>query len=253
MPRLNRRLRAAGLHLALSALVAALVSLLVFRVWYPSPYGAMAGGLSLFALLVGVDMVLGPALTAVVASPSKPIAELRRDLILIVLVQLSAFAYGLYTIALARPVHMAFEVDRLRIVAAADIDPSTLADAPEPYRSLPWTGPRLIAAVKPTDPGEQMRSVELGLAGIDLAMQPRRWRDYASESANAWRVARPVTVLQTKYPQAVTDVARLAAEARQPVESLRFLPLMSRRASWVALLAGPDARIVGYLPLEGFF
>jgi len=34
---------------------------------------------------------------------------------------------------------------------------------------------------------------------------------------------------------------------------MRFLPMTSRHASGVALLAPPDARIVGYLPVDGFF
>ncbi len=250
---MSRRIRAAGLHLLLSALVAGLVSLLVFQVWFPSPYAAIAGGLSLFGLLVGVDVILGPALTAVVASPGKGRAELTRDLAFIVIVQLSAFGYGLYTISLARPVLLAFEVDRLRVVAAADIDPLSLAEAPPGLQSLSWTGPRLIAAVKPTDPDEQMRSIELGLAGIDLAMQPRQWRDYAARADEAWRVARPVSVLLSQYPQLAADVARIARSAGQPTESLRFLPLMSRQASWVSLIAAPGARVVGHLPVEGFF
>jgi hypothetical protein len=173
----NRRLKAGGLHLLASVALAALVSALVFGVWYPAPYAAVAGGTSLFFLLVSVDVVMGPALTAVVANPSKPAAEFRRDFALIVALQLAALGYGLYTMALARPVYMAFEVDRMRVVVAADIEPASLAEAPPALRSLPWLGPKLIAAVKPVDPNEQMKSFDLGMAGIDLAMVPRNWRD----------------------------------------------------------------------------
>ena len=251
--KVNRRLRSAGLHLMLSSLFAGLVSLLVFRVWFPSPYAAIAGGLSLFLLIVSIDVILGPALTAVVASPGKGRAELTRDLAVIVIVQLAAFGYGLYTMALARPVLLAFEVDRLRVVTAADVDPVSLKEAPPELQSLPWTGPRLIAAVKPIDPAEQMRSVELGLAGFDLAMQPRQWREYAAHADEVWRVARPVSVLLSKYPQLAPEVAAIAQTVGQPPEALRFLPLMSRRASWVSLIAAPGARVVGHLPVEGFF
>jgi hypothetical protein len=203
--------------------------------------------------MMGVDVVLGPTLTAVIANPAKPLPVFQRDFLVIVLVQLCALGYGLYTLALARPVYMAFEVDRFRVVASADVDAGSLAEAPEALRSLPWTGPVLIAAVKPTDPAEQLRAIELGLAGFDLSMLPRHWRAYESSRSEAWRIARPVGQLIARYPQAAPRLAQIAAAAGQAPEALRFLPLLSRQASWVTLLAGPDARVVGHLPLDGFF
>ncbi len=247
------RLRAASLHLLASALIAALAAALVFLVWYPSPYSTLAGGTSLFLLIVSVDVVMGPALTAVAASPGKGRAELTRDLAVIVVLQLAAFGYGLYTMAMARPVALAFEIDRFRVVTAADIEPASLAEAPAALRELPWTGPRLIAAVKPSDPAEKMKALELGLAGFDLSLQPKYWREYGPLADTAWQAARPVPALLAKYPQAADQVARMAEEAGQPPQALRFLPLMSRSESWVTLMAEPGARVVGYVPLDGFF
>lgn len=250
---LKPRLRAAGIHLACSALVAGLASLLVFKLWYPSPFAAIAGGTHLFLLLMSVDVVMGPALTAVAASANKPKPELVRDLAVIVVLQLAAFSYGLYTMALARPVAVAYEIDLFRVVAAADIEPDTLREAPVALRELSWAGPRVLAAVKPTNPDEQARSIELGLAGIHLSSQPRYWREYPAHADAAWRAARPVSALLTKYPGAAADLARIAAAAGEHAQALRFLPLQVRRADWVAVLHKRDARIVGYLPLDGFF
>ena len=250
---LKRRLRAAGIHFAISVAIAALASLLVFGVWYPAPYAAIAGGLSLFVLLVSVDVALGPLLTAVAASPGKPRAELVRDLSFIALVQLAAFGYGMVTIAMARPVHLVFEIDRFKVVTAADIDPELLSKAPPHLQRLPWMGPTLIAATKPTDPDELMRSMELGLAGFDLAVQPSRWVEYAGLTDAAWRAARPVDALTRRYPQAAAPLARIAADAGQPMSELRFMPLVSRQTSWVSVMAMPGARVVGHLPLDGFF
>src|ERR1039457_430529 len=103
------------------------------------------------------------------------------------MVQLAAFAYGVWSIALARPVYVSFEIDRFRVVTAADIEAKTLADAPAALRSLPWLGPKEIAAVKPTDPAEQLRAIDLGLAGFDLSMVPKYWRDYSSQRDAAWK------------------------------------------------------------------
>lgn len=249
----RRRFVAAGLHLTICALVAALASLLVFRLWYPSPYSTIAGGFGLFTLVVGVDIVLGPLLTFVAASPGKSRRELTMDLCLIAVVQLAALGYGVHTMAKARPVHLSFEVDRFRVVTAADFEEAALVEAPANLRALPWTGPTLIAALKPTDPQEQLRAIDLGLAGFDLSMVPRYWAEYAPHAAVAWQKARPVEVLTTKYPDVQPKLADAATAAGRPLAELRFLPVMSRQASWVALLADGGQRVVGFLPVDGFF
>jgi len=249
----SRRAIAAGAHLLLSLIVAAFAATLVFLVWYPAPFAAIAGGLGLFGLLVSVDVVLGPALTAIVAHPDKPGKVLGRDIAVIVTLQLAAFAYGLHAIAVARPVYLSFEVDRMRVVTAADIDPAGLAEARTGFRELPWSGPKVVAAAKPTRPDDVLRSIDLALAGVEISMEPRNWRDYASYSGAVWIAAHPLSELLLKYPKAVADVERIASRVGQPSESLRFLPLVSRQSSWVVVLAAPDAQIVGYLPFDGFF
>ncbi len=247
------RLKAAGIHLLGSGVVAAVAATLVFWVWYPSPFADMAGGTSLFMLLVSVDVILGPALTAVVVSPGKRRGELVRDLGVIVIIQLAAFAYGLHAMAMARPVVLVFEVDRLRLVTAADIDPATLHEAPTAFQPLSWTGPRMVAAIKSSDPGEQMRLIELDLAGIGLAMEPRQWRDYRAYAEAAWTRARPATQLLAKYPHQASSLEAIARAAGRSPEALRFLPLISRQVNWVWVIAEPGAKVVGYLPVEGFF
>jgi hypothetical protein len=249
----SRRVRASLIHLLCSAAVAALAALIVFRLWFPYPYNVLAGGTTLFLLLTGVDVCLGPALTAVVASPTKPRAELRRDIAVIAAVQLVALAYGLYSLGLARPVLVSFEIDRFRVVAAADIDPALLAEAPETLRHLSWRGPVTIASIKPSDPVERLKSVELGLAGFDLSMLPANWREWAPLREAAWDAARPVELLIDRYPAESSEVQALAREHGATPQGLRFLPIVSRHASWCAILAMPGVEIVGYLPVDGFF
>ncbi len=249
---LNRRIRYSSLHLLFSAGLAGVVGLIVFRLWYPPPFSAISGGVALFVLVVCVDVVLGPLLTAVVASPTKPQRELRRDLALIVGVQLAGLAFGVYTLGLARPVLISFEIDRYRVVTAADIDVETLNEAPANLRRLSWTGPRMIAAVKPSDPAEQMRSIELGFAGVDLSMLPKNWRDYSSQRDAVNKAAHPLSLLLGRYPGQADAVRGIASRTGVGLEHLRFLPVLSRQASWAAVISVPDARILGYLPVDGF-
>ena len=247
------RMRASGLHFLISAAVALVFGLLVFSLWYPPPFAMLAGGLTLFAMLVGIDVVLGPFLTALVANPKKQRLELRRDIGLIVVVQLLAFGYGAYSIALARPVHLVFEVDRLTVVSAADIDSNQLMKASPAYQTLPWTGPTLIAARQSESGLEMTRSLDLGLQGVDISMQPERWVDYNANAAVVLRKARPIKLLLDKYPEMAVQLKSKASSHGLALENMRFLPMTSRRKNGVALIAASDARFLGYLPVDGFF
>lgn len=247
------RIRAVGLHLILSTAVALIASMLVFLAWYPPPFAVIAGGSQLFVLLVVVDVVLGPALTFVVVSPGKLRRALALDLSFIVTLQCAAFGYGIYTMALARPIALVHEVDLFRLVSAADVDQSMLAKVEPQFRALSWHGPKLIAAIKPTQLGEQLRAIELGFAGIHLAALPEYWRDYATRSDQVWASARPGSLLSGRFPEALLQIAKAAAVSNLNPDEVRFIPVVSRQSNWVALMAQPGARIIGYLPFDGQF
>ena len=72
-------------HLACSALVAVAAAVLLFLLWYPWPYSVLAGGMSLFMLICGVDVVIGPLITLIIFDTRKPWLELRRDLLVVVM------------------------------------------------------------------------------------------------------------------------------------------------------------------------
>jgi hypothetical protein len=242
------RWQLALLHLAGSVGVVALITVLLVQLWFPAPYSKLSGGLELLALLLTVDVVLGPVLTAVAASPGKPLRVLARDLLVILSVQLGAFGYGLYTMAAARPVGVVFEVNHLRVISSADIDPDLLRDAPADMRQLSWTGPHVFASVKPTDGKQLLEAIDYGLAGVDLAMLPKHWRPYASVQAEVSKVAAPAARLLAEHPRATAEVQRLARLAGVPVDQLRVLPIRAPKADdWVALVAPIDARIIGLL------
>jgi len=253
--RVTSRVGPALLHLLGSTVVAGLGTLVLVALWYPYPHYRLAGGLELMAIMLSVDIVLGPVLTLVAAAPGKLLRVLARDMAMIVAVQLSAFGYGLNVLAAARPIGLVFEVDQMRVVSAADVDPDLLGQSPVPQlRSLPWFGPRTFAAVKPTDPDELADAMIAGFSGIDLAMLPRCWRDYDSQHDAVLTRSRPAAQLLHRYPEAAAELDALAKAAATTTAQLRFLPLRSRQAAdWVTVVAEPDARIVGHLHRDGFF
>jgi hypothetical protein len=246
------RLRAAGVHLALSALVAALTGLLVFAFWYPYPYREISGGRELFQLVVSVDVVLGPLLTLAVFNLAKPRTELRRDLAVIVLLQVAGLAYGLWTVHLARPVHTVFEYDRFRVVHQVDIPPELAAKVPAGLELAPAGGPTLLALRPFRDASESMDFTMAALGGVALSARPELWQPYEAARAQVLAAAKPVTALKQRFPQHSTAIdAALAASGRDSSRAA-YLPLVARSASWTVLLDAQTAQVIGYLPLDSF-
>lgn len=249
------RWRPALAHVAASALVAGVGTFVLVQLWYPSPYAVLAGGLRLLMILIAVDVVLGPALTFVVASPNKRMRVLAGDLAVILAVQVGALGYGLYALAIVRPIGLVFEIRQMRVVTAADVDSASVAKAPAELRALSWSGPRLMAVDKPTDPSELFQSIQLGMAGVDLGMQPMYWRPYGrARREAAWKAARTAALLIERRREADVQVAAAAVAAGLKVDQVRFLPLRARNADgWVTLLAAPDARVIGHINQDGDF
>ena len=57
------------------------------------PYREISGGRELFLILMAVDVILGPLMTLTIFNRAKPWPELRRDLAIVVLIQLAALVY----------------------------------------------------------------------------------------------------------------------------------------------------------------
>lgn len=237
----RRSLGPAGIHLLVSGLLAVGLSLLVFCVWYPKPYASLLMVDGIFLMMMGIDVVLGPVLTLVVFDRRKPASELTRDLCLIVLLQVAGLSYGLYVLALGRPVHLVYEVDRFRVVTAADVERLELPLAPVELRTLPWTGPTLIAA-RPAQGAETLGAVELALKGIDLGMRPSRWVPFGDEwRAEALRRALSLHGLRERQQGEALKrwddaVAYASKKSGVPVDQLKLLPIVSRFATWSAFI-----------------
>jgi hypothetical protein len=247
------RLRAAGIHLALSALVAALAGVLVFAVWYPYPYREISGGRELFRLVVSVDVILGPLITFAVFDRAKRRTELRRDLAVVGLLQCAALMYGLWTVHLARPVHMVFEYDRFRVVHQIDIPPEELAKTPPGLQAIPWGSPTLLTLRPFRNAAESADMTVAALGGVQLAARPELWQAYEAGRAEVLKAARPVSQLKTRFAARAAEIDQAVREAGGDPATALSLPLIARKAdAWTVLLEPGTARVIGYVPLDSF-
>lgn len=168
---LKFRLKAFGVHLLMSLLIASVSLWVVFFVWHPAPLGDAVGVTHIFVMMMVIDAILGPLLTFVVAKPNKP--SLKFDLMVIVLLQMSAYIYGMHSISVNRPVYIAFDVNRFELVQAGDIPTSSLANASPEYNRLGYGRPQWVAVRPHQNPQEQQQRIfdELG-EGVAPSMRP---------------------------------------------------------------------------------
>lgn len=218
------RIRAALIHLALSAAVALAVFLPIYFYWYPDVLFEGAGGRDLFLLIVGVDVTLGPLITLIIFKPGKK--GLLFDLIVIGLMQTAALAFGVYTLFESRPVHIAFATDRFEVVRANGFPAGEVEKArAKGYAGPPWTGPTLVGTKLPTDPDEQFNVMISGFGGVDVQYYPRYYVPYAEVRPQVVKMARPLEVLRKRNPERVGEIAQVLTAIGRKEDDVKFVPM----------------------------
>lgn len=248
----TERGRAAGIHFGLSALIAGAAGLLVFGLWYPYPYREISGGRELFLLVVSVDVILGPLITLAIFDRRKPWRELRMDLAMVVAIQLAALGYGLWTVSVARPVHLVFEFDRFRVVHAIDVDEGLLAKKPANVEAMPLAGPTLLAVRPFKNAQEHAEATMAALGGVELAARPDLWQPYPSAKAEVLKAAKPVSQLKTRFPAQAASVDAVLQKAGRKADAMAYLPLVGRKDFWTAFVDPATADVVAFIHLDSF-
>lgn len=100
------RYQAFALHMVISLVIFAVLLICITQYWYPGILFDTGNGWKAIALIVGIDLILGPLLTLIIFNPKK--SSLKFDLWVIALVQIAALMYGSWTIHSSRPLAIAY-------------------------------------------------------------------------------------------------------------------------------------------------
>lgn len=211
----------------------------------------------LFLVLVSVDVVCGPLLTLVLFNPTKSSRELVTDMGLIAVIQLGALVYGLNTAYEARPLFLAHEVDRFRVIALADYGKvdvrESLAALPQSLRPHWLKGPAAVAMRPPKDENER-REVMLDAisGGRDYAQRPDFYVPYGAmvDQPRILARAKPLSNFISLNPGAKELAAAMLKQKGLPLEDATFLPVMHKQ-EWIVVM-DKTAHILGFLPGDGF-
>jgi len=178
------RFKALSLHLLVSCMALTLILGGLYLGWYRWPGWYLADVTQVVAVITGVDLVVGPLLTFVIASPRKPRRALTRDIAVIVAVQLFALGYGTLSLWNGRPLYYAFSEDVLQLVQAYDIDADDLQRARRQHLALVphwYSLPRWIWAPLPAESKERDKIVAAAISGgADVIGMPEYYKPWAS-------------------------------------------------------------------------
>jgi hypothetical protein len=248
--------KAAAFHFLGSLLLGCLSALVVFLFWYPHPYGQLSGGRNLFGILVAVDVICGPLLTWIIYNPAKPKRELILDMSLVILIQLGALAYGLYTAYIARPIYLVHEIDRFRVVSVpdfGDVDVSKAISAlPVELHPKLWGGPITVGIRLPENKDERKNVLfESMYGGRDYAQRPEYYVPFDSSYQQALiSRSKSLDSFTKHFPTQTIEATEMARSSGVSVSQMRFLPVLHKQ-EWIAVLK-PTGEIAGFLPGDGF-
>jgi hypothetical protein len=243
------RLKAFGLHLATSATVLTIVLGLLYLGWYHWPGWHLADVGHVVLVMIGVDVVVGPLLTFVVAKSSKPRRELTRDIAIIAAIQLCALSYGTVSLWHGRPLYYAFSETVLQLVQAYDIDASewTLGNEKNPELAPHWSSlPRWIWAPLPQDKEESEKIVTAAITGgDDVTSMPRYFKPWA-QGAAALRTQLKIVDKVGYFPSSEKKKLKAMMQAAGiPSDRANAIPLTGRGYPLLAVFDPTDLRLLG--------
>jgi hypothetical protein len=175
------RLKAFGLHLLVSATVLTLILGTLYLGWYRWPGWFLTEVTEVVIVMVGVDVVVGPLLTFVIARDTKPRRELKRDIAVIIAVQLCALIYGTTSLWSGRPLYYAFSPPVVQLVQAYDISAqdAQIGRIQNPPLAPHWYSlPRWVWATLPEEVLERDRKNKVAVIDDDPISMPKFFKPW---------------------------------------------------------------------------
>lgn len=241
---------AALTHTWASLLVLAIIAGLILFIWYPYPFLQFkdTGKFSLMLVLSGG--FIGPAMTWLFYRKGKSRRALAFDLVVILIIQTAAFAWGGYALYQNRPYFMVFTVDRFEVLTMRDVDLATITDSK--FLNKPLAGPILLYASMPTEPQAFQKFIkEVMFEGKpDLQFRPEFWSLYTEKQQFALTPARPLETLRNARPESLQAIDKLIKNNGGNINRLKYIPGMLQNGQFAAILDADSGEVIDTLVID---
>ena len=241
---MSKRLKFFFSHLSISFLIALLVIGLVFFVWYPAPLAKAVGVTNIFLMMLAIDVIVGPILGWLVYQEGKK--TLKFDLSVIILIQIAALCYGVFSIEQGRPAWLVYNVDRFELVRKNELVDTNIQQAQPQFQQPSWFKPQYVATEFAKD--IQQRNDEMFaevLGGISIAQRPERYVELTQVTTQIQQRALPLKELEQYNPK--TDVEKTLAKYPK---ADAWLPLKANAVDMVVLVNKESASIIKVVDLR---
>lgn len=217
---------------------------LVFFTSYPSPLATAVGVTHIFLMLLTIDVILGPLLSLLVYKKGKK--TLKFDLSVIILIQIAALCYGVFSIEQGRPAWLVYNVDRFELVRKNELINTNIQQAQPQFQQPSWFKPQYVATefAKDTQQCNDEMFAEV-FSGISIAQRPERYVELTQAKTQIQQRALPLVELQQYNPK--TDVEKTSAKYPK---ADAWLPLKANAVDMVVLVNKESASIIKIVDLR---
>ncbi|APR69200.1 TfpX/TfpZ family type IV pilin accessory protein [Acinetobacter haemolyticus] len=231
-------------HLAISFVIAFFVIGIVFFVWYPYPLAKAAGVTQLFLMMLTIDVIIGPLLGLIVYKQGKK--TLKMDLGVIILLQIAALCYGIYSIEQGRPVWVSYVVDRFELVRNNDLINDKADQALPQFQNPSWLQPQYVA-VKVSDNVNQRNNDLFAevMGGISLAQRPERYVELSEVKSLIQQRAQDLELLKN-----FNDSDQVEKVLAKYPTATAFVPLKANAVDMTVLINKEKGEVVEIVDLR---
>lgn len=242
----QRKITATAIHFLLSAVIFSSFILILKTAWYPEPHFTASGGWQGLKIVAFIDVILGPLLTFILYKKTKPIKTLRFDLGSILVIQLAALSWGVFTIYQQRPIALAFWEYRFYTVSYKEV-----AD--------PFRGSSELKKLLSDPLGFFYVPKPISESGINNLIAESQAKNLAPfELIDRYQPAKEYVESITRHGVDIEEIITVNAEMAHQLSTLlepfnarihdfHYIPLISRYQNIVFVFSKEDFEAVGYL------
>jgi hypothetical protein len=241
------RFQAFAIHLLLSAAILGSFMAFVFLVWYPQPFFIVEGLVEIVWVLVGVDVVLGPALTLVVFKTGKP--GLKRDLSIIAAIQIAGFIYGAHTFYSERPAFAVFfDSDYFEVIPASTMKDISIIDPVLNHSKI--GGPSIVFVDAPTEIDDLRIILEdMKKGGPSIHLRPEYYRPLKGHINKKFKLSWDLDKLQ-EIPSNEAAISHFKTEYGERVKDFAYFPISGKVTSRLLVIDRKTEIVVDYIGIN---
>ena len=240
---IQQKLRAFAIHFGISLVVIGTFLAFVYFILYTPEILHLEGGDQITLIIFGVDLTLGPIMTLILYRKGK--RGMLFDLVMIGIIQLSAFLYGGWVLYAERPVFLAFVKEHFEIVPLASINIEELKDSTLQPGLL--SGPRRVYVERPGGEASQQILWQALSGGKDLHLLPEYYRPFENHLEKVRERHVTLEKLRKERPAAAPVIEAALKELGRAEESVMVLPIMGHAAEGAVILDRAGGETLKYV------